>query len=160
MEGEAFSSPRGPALRSLMCAARSRLSETLMSKRGRSKSVRQRGKLGKKGQEEIPCAPVFGVFSLSVDCHSFFSLHRIFSFLIYCLLSSVGLVSLSAHLSLSLSLTHTQTGSHARTFKQVSAHPAAIRQDSASASISRLFQFGPEPPGHCGTAQCLHTPPY
>lgn len=38
-------------------------------------------------------------------------------------------------------LSHTHTGSHARAFKQASAHPATIRQDPASASISRLFSI-------------------
>ena len=55
----------------------------------------------------------------------------------------------------SLSLTHTHTS-----------EPASHTLRLQLGKIQRLplfpepFQFGTEPLGHCGTAQCLHTPPY
>lgn len=92
----------------------------------------EKGKLGKKEPEGNPLVLPCSHFSpLSLRCHSFFSLRRVsFLFLFMASLSSVWpFFALCAFLP----LTHTR---RLRAFKQASAHPAAIRQDSASASIS------------------------
>lgn len=89
-----------------------------------------------RGREQQVCSAereagkkiLLGVFSLPVGCHSFFSLHRIFPYLL----------PLIFRLALSLPA---RSLPPARALKQASAHPAAIRQDSASASISRLVSI-------------------
>lgn len=115
--------------RSLMCAARSQLSETLMSEEGSSKSVRQRGKLGKRGQRKIP----FGVSLSPCRLPLILQSPSHLSLFIASYLAPDPFHSLRALFILSLS--------HARAFKQASAHPAAIRRDSESASISRLVSI-------------------
>lgn len=109
---------------SWMCASRSQLSGTLRSERGREGGSSKRGKLGKRGLKKI----LLGVFSLPVGCLSFFSLHRIFPYLL----------PLIFRLAPSLP---PRAPHPARAFKQASAHPAAISQDSPSASISRLVSI-------------------
>lgn len=140
-----------------MCAARSRLSETLMSEDGRSRSVRQRGKLGKEARGKslvLPCSEFFLPLSrlpLVLQSPSLFSSYLLP--LIFCL----TLFALCTFLS--LSLTHTHALTHVRLSRR-------LHTRLQLGNIQRLppfpdsFQFGSEPPGHCSTAQCLHTPPY
>lgn len=105
----------------------------------------------KGGQSKIP----FGVFSLSLSLTLLFffsSLRRIFSYLLP-LIFRLTRFTLCVLSSSCLALTHVCLSRRPRTRLQLG-------------KIQRLppfpnsFQFGTEPPGQGGTAQCLRTPPY
>lgn len=148
VEGEASSSPRVPALpRSDVRSQKSAVRD--FDERGEEREGRllgREGGRGKGGQSKIP----FGVFSLSAA--PFYSLRRIFSYLLP-LIFRLTRFTLCVLSSSCLALTHVCLSRRPHTRLQLG-------------KIQRLppfpdsFQFGTEPPGHCGTAQCLHTPPY
>lgn len=122
---------------SRMCAARSQLSGTLRSEGGSSK----RGKLGKKGPEEN-------------------------SFLSPCRLPLIP--QSPSHLSLFIA-SYLPPGPSRSLRALLILHVRLSRRPHTRLQLGKIqrlppfpdsFQFGTEPPGQCGTAQCLHTLPY
>lgn len=117
-------------------------------KQERAKCVRRKGKLGMGARWKsliLPCSE----FTHSQLPLNFQSPSLIFSF---CHLPSPTLITLCTLLSCPHTQTRVWTASHAPLLQLGESQLLTLFPDS--------FQFGTEPLGRCGTAQCLHTPPY
>lgn len=122
---------------------------------GGRECVRGKGRLRKRARRKSLILPISEFsHSQSTATHSSASIPHFFRSSLFLFIAShlLSLTLITLCTFLSLSHTHVWADSHTP--------PLQLGKIQRLPPFPESFQFGTEPLGHCGTAQCLHTPPY